>query len=799
MNNERRLMQFYFITNAEISTHYHQNLELFYVLAGELEIQIDEQEFYLKQGDIILINANKRHLMTGKEGLLGARFEIDFHLLAEHMGSLQLLFWCNSVVDRNAAYEDLRKLLEQILSRYFEKDDKSALHLNALYYELAYLLTSNFLVKTDDARLTSENSQDKNRIQQIQNYIQANYQSEISLNDLAGKLFLSNAYLSKYIKKHLGLTFMEYLNNVRLFHAVDELLYTQKNMTHIALDNGFPTSAAFTKSFKDVYGESPSEYRKKMQSMQEPEENQQDLTAMEMDLVQRYLEYRKDDGQPETDRTRICVVDMAKSGKQIAKTFQSICVGDAYRVLQSDVQKQLSELREVTGIRYARIWNLFSKEDCFNEKEGCNFRRLDMVLDFLLEHDIKPYLELGHKETVFMYTPDRYLKEEKGVEQYSEEDFQYLIREFAMHLVNRYGEEELETWYFEVWNHNKNEMKVEGAEYYRRFDIVHQTLKNISTEIRVGGAGFILGFETLQCKEIFSQWKQRDIQPDFLSVYSYQYTAAIEEGNVYGHKSIDVNYMKNQIDTIKCIIAESGFNVPKLHISEWNFTISNRNLLNDSCEQGAYVLKNCIDMDGEVAHMSYWHALDSYSDYYDSDEILNGDSGMITRDGIHKPSFYAYSFMNRLLPEVLLKDENAIVTTNGRGHYVIACHNFKKLSAQYVFRDEDQIRVDEIDNYIENAESMKLKFQFMNMKKGRYLVKTHYVNRANGSVQDIWRRLEYGKNLKKDEMTYLQKTAIPTMEMYHVQVVEDTMELETTMMEQEIRLLDIRYQYVQEV
>ncbi len=129
--------------------------------------------------------------------------------------------------------------------------------------------------------------------------------------------------------------------------------------------------------------------------------------------------------------------------------------------------------------------------------------------------------------------------------------------------------------------------------------------------------------------------------------------------------------------------------------------------------------------------------------------------------------------MNRLLPEVLLKDENAIVTTNGRGHYVIACHNFKKLSAQYVFRDEDQIRVDEIDNYIENAEPMKLKFQFMNMKKGRYLVKTHYVNRANGSVQDIWRRLEYGKNLKKDEMTYLQKTAIPTMEMYHVQVVEE--------------------------
>ena len=83
-------------------------------------------------------------------------------------------------------------------------------------------------MKADDSRLHMEDSQDRIRIQQIQNYIQANYQSQISLNDLADRLYLSNAYLSKYVKKHLGMTFMEYLNNVRLFHAVDELLYTKK-------------------------------------------------------------------------------------------------------------------------------------------------------------------------------------------------------------------------------------------------------------------------------------------------------------------------------------------------------------------------------------------------------------------------------------------------------------------------------------------------------------------------------------------------------------------------------------------
>lgn len=795
MNNDRKLMQFYFITKAEVSTHYHQNPEMFYILDGELEVQIDDQTFPLKKGDIILVNANKRHMMNGSEGLLGARFEIDFHLLAEHMESMQLLFWCNTVVDKNDAYQDLRNLLDQILSRYFEKDDKSALHLNALYFETAYLLTSNFLVKTDDVRVNLENSQDKQRIGQIQNYIQANYQSEVSLNDLASKLYLSNAYLSKYVKKHLGLTFMEYLNNVRLFHAVDELLYTKKNMTHIALDNGFPTSAAFTKAFRDVYGESPSEYRKQMQEQSVPADIGVAISEQESELIRQYLKVKKAEVEPDVKSSRVSIIDVSKKGRALSDSYKSICIGEAYSLLQSDVQEQVKEMYESSGIQYARIWNLFSKEECYSEKEGCNFRKADMVLDFLLENHIKPYLELGHKQTLFMYTPERSLKDSDEVRMYTPETFDRILKEFAAHLVNRYGIEEIETWYFECWSSDKTDM-IENDFYYQCFDTMYKNLKAYSPEIKVGGAGFILGYETLPCRKILKIWKQREYQPDFLSVYSYQYTAMEEKGYRYGRKSIDVDYMKNQIDIIKEILAECGYEHTALHISEWNFTISNRNLLNDSCEQGAYVLKNCIDMNGQVDMMCYWHALDSYSDYYDADEILNGDSGMITRDGIHKPSFYAYTFMSRLLPEVLYKDSNSIVTTNGRGHYAIACHNFKKLSAQYVFKDEDQILLEELDNYTEDAEPLKLEFQLENVQNGSYLVKVHSVNREKGSVQDIWRRLEYGKNLTKDEVNYLRKSAIPSMEMYHVRVEDGVLKLDSMLREQEIRLLHIRYRYI---
>lgn len=594
---------------------------------------------------------------------------------------------------------------------------------------------------------------------------------------------------------------MEYLNNVRLFHAVDELLYTKKNMTHIALDNGFPTSAAFTKAFRDIYGEAPSEYRRKMREQQEPETPEHGLSEEESGRIKKYLIFKEQHNEPVVKNQKVCTVDVQQTGKLLTDCHKAICVGDAYTVLQSNVQSQLRDLQKAADIKYARMWNIFSREECYNEKKGCNFRKIDQILDFLLENHMKPYLELGHKEVLLNYSAEKFLKENEEIENYEVQVYEYIFREFCTHLVNRYGIDEIETWYFEYYNFSNTGatestgMTEEEGLYYQYFATIYRILKGISPAIKVGGAGFILGYGTLGCRSILPIWKKKNLMPDFLSVYSYQYVAIDDNDKRYGRKSIDIDYMRNQTEILREVIKETGFQVPELHISEWNFTISNRNVLNDSCNQGAYVLKNCIDMNGEVDLMAYWHALDSYSDYYDADNVLNGDSGMISRDGIRKPSFYAYVFMNRLLPNVIKKDENSIITTNGRDRYVIACHNFKKLSAQYVFSEEEKITVETIDNYMENDEPLKLQFRLENVKDGDYLVKIHMVNKENGSVQDIWKRLQYSKNLARDEMQYLEKSAIPRMEMKNVHVEGGVLELENVLMAQEIRLLDIQYRY----
>lgn len=200
-------------------------------------------------------------------------------------------------------------------------------------------------------------------------------------------------------------------------------------------------------------------------------------------------------------------------------------------------------------------------------------------------------------------------------------------------------------------------------------------------------------------------------------------------------------------------------------------------------------------MCGEVDFMAYWHALDSYSDYYDADTPLNGDSGIISRDGFRKPSFYAFTFARKFQPCILFKDSHSIITTNNRDRYVIACHNFKRLSGRYATTDEDGITVEEISNYIDDEKPLKLRFVLDNVRDGDYLVKIHYVNKEHGSVQDIWKKLGYRKNPAKDEKIYLRESAIPSMEITNIHIDNHTLELESVLLEQEIRLIEIKYCY----
>ena len=441
-----------------------------------------------------------------------------------------------------------------------------------------------------------------------------------------------------------------------------------------------------------------------------------------------------------------------------------------------------------------------------------NFRKLDLVLDFIIDHRMKPYIELGGGTEVKEAEKDG----TKRKETWDYELFCEMIRAFYLHLINRYGLEEIEGWYFEFGKASGLGMTAEDGAYYQAFEAICRIFKEIAPEIRVGGAGLLLGYENSFFRKIFRIWKKRKFWPDFLSFRSCQDMSIAEDELIYGRKSIDSSYMKNQMQLIRDTMEEEDFQIPEIHIVQWNFTDSNHNVFNDSSAQGAYIVKTCISMLGNADFMGYWQGLDIGSDYAatgaqgdtfpagqesiqqghsDITSVLNGDSGLITRDGIRKPSFYAFQFMNKLQSHVVCRNENSVVTANGRGRFTAVCHNYKSFSSKYAFCKEEEIQIDEMDQFVEDMEPLRLKICLKNVNNGTYQVKSHYVNHENGSVQNIWKMMGYEKVLAKDEIEYLKRRAIPSMEIRTVQATDGTLELEHVMQPQEIRLLDIWYRY----
>ena len=102
-----------------------------------------------------------------------------------------------------------------------------------------------------------------NLIHQCVQYINANYASPLTLDDISRLVNLSPDYLSKIFKQGTGTTFSRYLNDVRIARAKELIRQSRLRLTDISSMVGYDDQSYFTKVFTKTVGVSPSEYRKK--------------------------------------------------------------------------------------------------------------------------------------------------------------------------------------------------------------------------------------------------------------------------------------------------------------------------------------------------------------------------------------------------------------------------------------------------------------------------------------------------------------------------------------------------------
>lgn len=788
------------LDKKEDKKHFHQDIELLYLLEGTMELTTGDRKVTLEADDIIVINANKQHYYHASDNILFAQLMIAYNMVSDIFQTTEVIFWCDSTKGDNEHFVALRKVMKQLLNHYLStKGNVANFGHIALCYQVMDILSTNFLVQAADKEQMSDEDRFEYRIMQINNYIRANYQQQISLKDLAEKLYLSNGYLSRFFKKNYGMSFAEYLTSIRLYHVVDEILYSDQPITRIAYDNGFTNAAMFNKSFKKTYGETPSEMRKKANRSNIIQENE---TVIEAE--KRLEQYLQRNGQKLDKEENTGIIDAEHSmlESRPLKFVWSMMIngGSAADLLRSEVQEHIILLKETLHFQYVRFWNIFSDAmliDVTLQNGEQNFSQLDSILDFLLQQGLKPVIELGQKPRRIQRNVQDLLVFENGRVQFK--DFVHwdrVISAIFSHIINKYGADEVARWIVELWYDEPCiQILFEHYNYFELFNHTYKTIRKYNNSIMIGGCGFQVDYNKLLDAEFLKEWKQQEYTPDFISCMYFAYERGEIHQDIYSKRSTDNEGLLHNVLKMRKNMKIAGFEGTKLFVTEWNLTISSRNFLNDVCFKGAYIIKNILDVYDKVDMIGYFLGSDRVSEYYDTGRLLFGGMGLVSKDGILKPAGFAIEFLNRLYTYEVAKGNNYLITTDRHNNYGIICHNQKKLNYNYYFIREDEVVKDQMWKYFEDRESLELHLHLTNMEDGEYKAKIYRINDSSGSIMNIWNELDFEKELSRNDIKYFRRVCEPKLVIRKIKVTDNKIDFHLKMEANEIVYIKIISQF----
>lgn len=785
------------LENREEKEHFHQDIELLYVLQGTLDVLVEQKTSHMKREDVLIINANRQHHLSSNEDVMYVKLTMLYDLLSDVQGDLNVTFLCDSTDHEDEAYKGLRRLIQKLLAHYTatHQETRNFRHISLCYQIMDYIC-SHFQLTKKQSIMDAETDKYDERLQQINNYIRSNYRSPISLKDLADQMYLSDGYLSRFFKRNYGMSFGEYLTRVRLHHAVDELLYTDIPITRIIYDNGFTSIAIFNKAFKNEYGETPSQVRKRAGGEKKAE------TPHLSEAAEHRLENALWKDIPEDEAaaggelsTEISVLQNHK-----IHPYWSDCIniGAAIDLTRSEVQEHVMILKRALNFRYVRFWSPFSKDmliDIDSSDHHYNFSRLDTVLDFLTGLDVKPFIELSEKPVMLLKSTEKSLLHGLYEEISSLNNWKEMLTAFMRHVAGRYGAQEVGDWKLELWFDMARIFSQSDLAYYlEKFritkEVIHQNAK-----AETGGSGVYCLADSSgrnYMQDFYHALVKNQVSMDFLSVYCYAYDPVLsDDGKMLSERSADPDFIVHMIDGMKKDMPEQLRSLP-LYITEWNLTVSDRNFINDTTFKGAYIVKNYIDMLGKADMMICFRGTDRVSEYYDTSSFLFGGTGLITKDGVMKPAAFAFDFLNRLCPYYISKGSNYIVTTNRTDSYGIVCHNCKYLNYSYFHTAEEKLDSQHAKRYFDDVDPLTIHLQLRDVANGRYHVKIYRINDRHGSVKYLWEEMGNEQELSRGDIEYFRRICEPNLSMQNIEVKDGKADLSLTLGANEIMFVRLR-------
>ena len=243
------------------------SLELSYVLKGRYEVVTEQISHPLDEQELAVIAPDEIHILKKLQpDSVILTIHIDFERIPENMlGSCKNLFHTILCTQQSntALLDALKEEIRQLLLVLLDGDSSEGTDLFALNE-----IMMNILCITKKQRNTSfeqlpvDSTHHENYVRAI-SFIDLHYQEDIHLSDIAETLSFSTSYTSRLFTRYTGLSFVKYLSYVRVRESLEDLLEGKDSIEEISAKCGMPNSKSYSQIFKELYGITPSTYRKR--------------------------------------------------------------------------------------------------------------------------------------------------------------------------------------------------------------------------------------------------------------------------------------------------------------------------------------------------------------------------------------------------------------------------------------------------------------------------------------------------------------------------------------------------------
>ena len=255
-----------------VTTHWHEEAEFTLITHGNCLYQVDLIDYEVKEGDLLFIPPMFLHSISRStsDELISETYVFHLNFLGGNSTDIcstrYLVPMMNQefsmpflITQKHPSYESMKEIFDHITHLYADAAIGYELSLKALFLQaIVQLLPYSQKVSSPDTGTPSD------KLKQVLDYIELHFSEAISISELAKICYFSDYHFMRFFKKHMNMTCVEYINNLRLEKAVELFEQGNSSILDTSLSVGFRNLSYFHRAFKKKYGMTPLTFIKKI-------------------------------------------------------------------------------------------------------------------------------------------------------------------------------------------------------------------------------------------------------------------------------------------------------------------------------------------------------------------------------------------------------------------------------------------------------------------------------------------------------------------------------------------------------